>query len=342
MTWSPQPLQKPLIKTKNKLIKKEACELFKLIQEYMGDKNSSLSSSSINMALYQNQSNRTNSTATTTPTTTSNSEIKLFNQNFFLNSKSNENNLNHNTSNSKQVNNQDFICLEIIRKGWQYAQLRDELYLQLVKQTTLNLNPKSFLIGWQLIAICLTFFPPSQKLYPFFFDYINYHSSLSLSLNNNESENENECVLINGLLDENNETGFLSIDGADTNTFTTKRNELKLKKISSACKRRLERINVTGAKKGLKMPQLEEILLSKFTILNPSLFGSTLNEIMGEQQKKCPLLNLPWIQTTLSEAILRMNGAKTEGIFRVPGDLDEVNNLKVRCFSSLLKHKILI
>jgi hypothetical protein len=26
---------------------------------------------------------------------------------------------------------------------------------------------------------------------------------------------------------------------------------------------------------------------------------------------------------------LRMNGAKTEGIFRVPGDLDEVNNLKV-------------
>ncbi len=298
--------------------------MFKLIQEYMGDKNSSSSSSSINIASYQNQCNKT------TTATTSNSEIKLFNQNFFLNSKQNEPN---NCTNSKQVNHQDFICLEIIRKGWQYAQLRDELYLQLVKQTTLNLNPKSFLIGWQLIAICLTFFPPSQKLYPFFFDYINYHSSLSLSLNNNnnESENENECVLINDLmLDENGETtGFLSIDGSDMNTSTVKRNELKLNRISNACKRRLERINVTGAKKGLKMPQLEEILLSKFTILNPSLFGSTLNEIMGEQQKKCPLLNLPWIQTTLSEAILRMNGAKTEGIFRVPGDLDEVNNLKV-------------
>ena len=276
----------------------------------MGDKQSSSSSSSININYYQSQNNNNVQAKET------NSEIKLFNQTFFTS------NLNSNKlSESKQLNQQDFICLDIIRKGWQYSQLRDELFLQLVKQTTLNLNAKSFLIGWQLIAICLTFFPPSQKLYPFFFDYINYHSTLTLSLSGSTyEENENECVLIcNDLIE------------PDDNTEETvnKRNELKLNKITNACKRRLERINVTGAKKGLKVPQLEEILLSKYTILNPSLFGSTLNEIMAEQQKKCPLLSLPWIQTTLSEAILRMNGAKTEGIFRVPGDLDEVNNLKV-------------
>ena len=310
MTWSPQPIQKPLIKTKNKLIKKEACDLFKLIQEYMGDKHTSSSSSSANISSCQLQSLKE----------TSNSDIKLFNQSFFasnLNSKLNEN---------KHATQQDFICLDIIRKGWQYGQLRDELFLQLVKQTTLNLNPTSFLIGWQLIAICLTFFPPSQKLYPFFCDYINYHSTVTHVHNGAHSTNcENECVLMsNEFLDE-------IIVNEDAN----KRNELKLNRITRACKRRLERINVTGAKKGLKVPQLEEVLLSKYTILNPSLFGSTLDEIMGEQKKKCPLLSLPWIQTTLSEAILRMNGAKTEGIFRVPGDLDEVNNLKVNIFVSI-------
>lgn len=101
-------------------------------------------------------------------------------------------------------------------------------------------------------------------------------------------------------------------------------------KMAHTCLKRLERIHLTGAKKGLKKPTLEEILLSRQTIVSSSLFGTTLDEIMKVQESKCPSLTLPWIQTILSEAVLRLNGAKTEGIFRVPGDLDEVNNLKVR------------
>lgn len=34
--------------------------------------------------------------------------------------------------------------------------------------------------------------------------------------------------------------------------------------------------------------------------------------------------------TTLSEQVLELGGNKTEGIFRVPGDIDEVNTLKVQ------------
>lgn len=41
MVWTSQTIEKPLIKTNNKTIKKEACELFKLIQSYMGDRKSS-------------------------------------------------------------------------------------------------------------------------------------------------------------------------------------------------------------------------------------------------------------------------------------------------------------
>lgn len=93
---------------------------------------------------------------------------------------------------------------------------------------------------------------------------------------------------------------------------------------------KIGKIQITGAKKGLKSPSIDEVILSKSTILNPSLFGATLDEIMLVQRRKYPQLQLPWIQTTLSEAVIRLNGAKTEGIFRVPGDLDEVNNLKVK------------
>ena len=37
-----------------------------------------------------------------------------------------------------------------------------------------------------------------------------------------------------------------------------------------------------------------------------------------------PHRRLPWVQTTLSEEVLRLQGTNTEGIFRVPADFDEV------------------
>jgi hypothetical protein len=64
------------------------------------------------------------------------------------------------------------ICLDIMIKGWSYAQLRDELYLQLIKQTNQNDNKLSLNYGWELLTICLSFFPPSQKFHPYLHDYI--------------------------------------------------------------------------------------------------------------------------------------------------------------------------
>lgn len=51
-------------------------------------------------------------------------------------------------------------------------------------------------------------------------------------------------------------------------------------------------------------------------IFRPSMFGNTLEEIMSVQRDRFPHRKLPWIQTTLSEEILRLHGAQTEGIFR--------------------------
>lgn len=268
MVWTSQTIEKPLIKTNNKTIKKEACELFKLIQCYMGDRKSS-SSSVISTPENSLRLKSSRSAAFITSPPLENHQLELI--------------INQNP-------HKDITALEIMSKGWQHAQLRDELYLQIIKQTTSNLNRASCLLGWQLMALCLSFFPPTQKLYPFLGEYIVAHME--------------------------GDTGEQSTNDA-TNAM--------LAKLARACMRRLERIHVTGAKKGLKAPTIEEIILSKSTILQASLFGTTLEEIMSMQRKKCPNLQLPWIQTVLSEAVIRLNGARTEGIFRVPGDLDEVS-----------------
>lgn len=288
MVWTSQTIEKPLIKTNNKTIKKEACELFKLIQCYMGDRKSS--TSTIGGVLP--------TTTTTTPNTPDTNSLRLKSSRsvaFLSSSSSSQQTPSQQLEQQQQelilINQspvKDLTALEIMSKGWQHAQLRDELYLQIIKQTTSNLNRASCLLGWQLMALCLSFFPPTQKLYPFLGEYIQAHADAS-----NESSGDEQTTTM-------------------------------LAKLARACLRRLERIHVTGAKKGLKAPTIEEIILSKSTILQASLFGTTLDEIMSMQRKKCPNLQLPWIQTVLSEAVLKLNGARTEGIFRVPGDLDEV------------------
>jgi hypothetical protein len=98
----------------------------------------------------------------------------------------------------------------------------------------------------------------------------------------------------------------------------------------NVCFKRLEKISQTGAKRGNKKPTTEEVRQSQHSIFNPSMFGNTLSEVMDIQIDKYPDRRLPWILTTLSEQVLKLHGDQSEGIFRVPGDIDEVNILKVQ------------
>ena len=63
----------------------------------------------------------------------------------------------------------------IVDKTWSVNVLRDELYLQLCKQTTSNPSSKSEEAGWELIAICVTFFPPSTRFTSYLEGYICRH-----------------------------------------------------------------------------------------------------------------------------------------------------------------------
>ena len=92
LSWSKEPITKPLLRTIDKVLKKEAPEIFKLIQTYMGDKK------------------------------------------------------------SKQIASLN-TCLELTTKGWSLPTIRDELYLQLIKQTSYNINAESLQRGWELMGM---------------------------------------------------------------------------------------------------------------------------------------------------------------------------------------------
>lgn len=68
------------------------------------------------------------------------------------------------------------------------------------------------------------------------------------------------------------------------------------------------------------------VLFLQKSIFHPSNFGGTLEDIMQIQRDRFPDRQLPWIQTTLSEEVLRLNGVQTEGIFRCASMLISPND----------------
>lgn len=72
------------------------------------------------------------------------------------------------------------------------------------------------------------------------------------------------------------------------------------------------------------------IPLVQMQIFRDSMFGNTLDEVMQLQKERFPNRQLPWLQVMLSEQVIMMGGKETEGIFRVPADLDEIGMVKNR------------
>ncbi|XP_014116279.1 PREDICTED: rho GTPase-activating protein 39-like isoform X2 [Pseudopodoces humilis] len=225
LSWNGGSIKKPMLITSNRTIKKEACEMFKLVQSYMGDRQTRM--------------------------------------------------------------DRNHVALVTVTKCWSMQGLRDELYIQLIRQTTDNMCYRSLAWGWELMAISLAFFSPSPKFQSYLEGYIYRH------LDSDEKS-------------------------------------LPISTYAKYCYRKLQKVAVTGGKKGLRKPTVEEITHARNAILTPSLFGSSLEEIMLRQQDMYPGNKLPWVQTQLSQQVLALGGEQTEGIFRIPGDIDEVNALKLQ------------
>ncbi|KAH8343672.1 hypothetical protein KR059_003771, partial [Drosophila kikkawai] len=189
------------------------------------------------------------------------------------------------------------VAIEIISASLPQQQLRDELYVQLCRQTTENPKRESLIRGWELMAICLSFVPPSPTFQPTLLNYVNRHRDPSFG------------------------PSFMEVNKWPIH--------VQISHYATVCCRRLDRIGSSGRRLA-KKPTVDEVEQARQQILRNSMFGNTLNEVMELQRDKFPFRKLPWIQTTLSEHVLLLNGKQTEGIFRVSADVDEVNCMKNR------------
>ncbi|XP_074964582.1 rho GTPase-activating protein 39-like isoform X4 [Phalacrocorax aristotelis] len=113
LSWNGGSIKKPMLITSNRTIKKEACEMFKLVQSYMGDRQTRM--------------------------------------------------------------DRNHVALVTVTKCWSMQGLRDELYIQLIRQTTDNTCYRSLAWGWELMAISLAFFSPSPKFQSYLEGYIYRH-----------------------------------------------------------------------------------------------------------------------------------------------------------------------
>ncbi|XP_020791519.1 rho GTPase-activating protein 39 isoform X1 [Boleophthalmus pectinirostris] len=267
LSWNRGSIKKPMLVTSNRTVRKEACEMFKLVQAFMGDRPSRL--------------------------------------------------------------DRRHCALLIVTKCWDLPGLRDELYVQLVRQTTGNASPRSLAAGWELMAVSLAFFAPSPKFRCYLEGYIQRHTEPA---SDKKCESHIEQHVTQFILDQQDLKLKKNSKSRKKRKQSTDDEEegLPISTYAKFCHRKLQKVAITGGKKGLRKPTLEEIDHSRRAIVTPSLFGSSLEEVMERQSELFPDRKLPWVQVQLSQYVLGLGGAQTEGIFRVPGDIDEVNALKLQ------------
>ncbi|KAI9092913.1 hypothetical protein DFS34DRAFT_281217 [Phlyctochytrium arcticum] len=102
----------------------------------------------------------------------------------------------------------------------------------------------------------------------------------------------------------------------------------KVSQVIRHCMKKLTRVCKTGPRG--KVPSVLEIQRAQEAPFTPSLFGEPLDDIMRAELEKNPHAVVPRVLPFLADAIIELNGQKTEGIFRVPGDADAVTELRMR------------
>jgi hypothetical protein len=198
--------------------------------------------------------------------------------------------------------NKESIAFDLITRACQRHELRDEIYVQLCRQTTDNPRKSSLAAGFELMACCLSYFPPSIKFSPYLASFLTNSPLRDISIVSPEDEEAvslmNHCykllVKVRG--------GHMTDGSANCGTIYCRKpvTPKELEMVGDAIDRRFV-----------------------------GIFGESVDSLMELQRKRWPEKRLPWIMTTLCEAITKMGGASIEGIFRIAADTDELSFIKL-------------
>ena len=78
-------------------------------------------------------------------------------------------------------------------------------------------------------------------------------------------------------------------------------------------------------------PKVREIIhIATISPFRNNVFGETLEDIMKAEENRDESGLYPRVLRFLAEAVILLKGCETQGIFRVPGDVDQVINLKLK------------
>lgn len=73
------------------------------------------------------------------------------------------------------------LLMDMLGSAHNQSLLRDELFIQLCRQTTENPRKESLVRGWELLTIALAFVPPSPVFQPALLGYLNRHRDPTFS-----------------------------------------------------------------------------------------------------------------------------------------------------------------
>ncbi|KAF9414141.1 hypothetical protein BGZ94_000509 [Podila epigama] len=187
---------------------------------------------------------------------------------------------------SIQSENDIKLVLELIKKGLDHGELRDEIYVQLCKQLTENPSREGSIKGWHLFTVLLITFSPSKNLHDYLASFLNQHATTSLH---------------------------------------------PIPVMAQHCNDLLRRISKRGSR--AKQLTLVEIARAQEAAFRPSVFEATLERLMGRQMAaggEWAAWRVPRLMVFLKESVIKLGGLRTEGIFRISGDLGAVAELRAR------------
>jgi hypothetical protein len=216
------------------------------------------------------------------------------------------------------------IAQQILERIINIAELRDECYCQVCKQTTLNPNPESTYKGWDIMALLVQYVPPTKDLETFLFGYIREHLKI-----NDEKLRQYAAFCLKKL-------PRTCRIGARGRIPTIK--EIERSKIApfdlEIFGGTLQNIMLQQEKKlksSLPTPYFYSLFYGEIPVVgdasNSNLLPSTTPPSNMKQIQGYPL---PIVLITMTDAVYFLNGHQTEGIFRVPGDAEEIATMRMQ------------